>query len=187
MQETVITWATPAFFALIAIELLWSLRVRRTVYRLDDALTSIGLGALSQVAGVFMRLLRIGVYALVFQVFALAAWPTEAWWSLPLALVFYDFCYYWHHRWMHEIGVAWAAHVVHHSSEDYNLSTALRQTATGPLLGWIPYVPMALAGVPPTLFAVVGLINLLYQFWIHTELVGRLGWFDRVFASPSNH
>jgi len=187
MQETVITWATPAFFALIAIELLWSLRVRRTVYRLDDALTSIGLGALSQVAGVFMRLLRIGVYALVFQVFALAAWPTEAWWSLPLALVFYDFCYYWHHRWMHEIGVAWAAHVVHHSSEDYNLSTALRQTATGPLLGWIPYVPMALAGVPPTLFAAVGLINLLYQFWIHTELVGRLGWFDRVFASPSNH
>jgi alkylglycerol monooxygenase len=187
MQETVITWATPAFFALIAIELLWSLRARRTVYRLDDAITSIGLGALSQVAGVFMRLLRVGIYVLLFQAFALARWPTDAWWSLPLALVFYDFCYYWHHRWMHEIGAAWAAHVVHHSSEDYNLSTALRQTATGPLLGWIPYVPMAVAGVPPTLFAAVGLINLLYQFWIHTELVGRLGWFDRVFASPSNH
>ena len=187
MQEQVITWATPVFFALIAIELLWSLHARRTVYHVDDAITSIGLGALSQVAGVFLRLLRIGLYAIAFDTLAVAHWPLEAWWSLPLALVFYDFCYYWHHRWMHEIGVAWAAHVVHHSSEDYNLSTALRQTATGPLLGWIPYVPMAIAGVPPTLFATVALINLLYQFWIHTELIGRLGWFDRVFASPSNH
>src|SRR3989344_1087552 len=79
------------------------------------------------------------------------------------------------------------AHVVHHQSQDYNLSTALRQTSSGALLGWIFYVPMALAGVPPLVFGVVALIDLLYQFWVHTEQVGKLGWFDRWFCSPSNH
>ena len=187
MQETVITLATPVFLALIAFELAWGWRRGRNTYRLNDAITSIGLGALSQVAGVFTRVLRLGIYALAYEFLALAQWPAEAWWALPAALLFYDFCYYWHHRWMHEVAVAWAAHVVHHSSEDYNLSTALRQTATGEFLGWIPYLPMAIAGVPPSLFVTVALIDLLYQFWIHTGHVGRLGWFDRVFASPSNH
>ena len=187
MQETVITWATPVFLALIALEFAWGWRRGRNTYRLNDAITSIGLGALSQVAGVFTRVLRLGIYALAYEFLALAQWPAEAWWALPAALVFYDFCYYWHHRWMHEVAVAWAAHVVHHSSEDYNLSTALRQTATGEFLGWIPYLPMAIVGVPPSLFVTVALIDLLYQFWIHTGHVGRLGWFDRVFASPSNH
>ncbi|HWS74824.1 MAG TPA: sterol desaturase family protein, partial [Quisquiliibacterium sp.] len=187
MQETVITWATPVFLALIAFELLWGWRRGRNTYRLNDAITSIGLGALSQVAGVFTRVLRLAIYALAFEYLAVAHWPPDAWWALPAALVFYDFCYYWHHRWMHEVSAAWAAHVVHHSSEDYNLSTALRQTGTGDLLGWIPYLPMAIAGVPPSLFVTVALIDLLYQFWIHTGHVCRLGWFDRVFASPSNH
>ena len=187
MQERVITLATPVFFALIALELLWGWLRRRNTYRINDALTSIGLGVMSQATGVFTRILRIGIYAATFDAIALARWPAEAFWALPAALLFYDFCYYWHHRWMHEIAIAWAAHVVHHSSEDYNLSTALRQTSSGALLGWIPYVPMAVAGVPPTLFAAVALIQLLYQYWIHTEQIGRLGWFDRVFASPSNH
>jgi hypothetical protein len=77
--------------------------------------------------------------------------------------------------------------VVHHQSEDYNLSTALRQTGSGVLLGWLFYLPMAIIGYPLEVFVVVALIDLLYQFWVHTELVGRLGWFDRVFCSPSNH
>jgi hypothetical protein len=87
----------------------------------------------------------------------------------------------------HEVNVLWASHVVHHSSEYYNLSTALRQTSSGWLFGWIFYLPMAVAGVPPIMFVTVGLIDLLYQYWVHTELVGRMGWFDRVFVSPSNH
>ena len=103
------------------------------------------------------------------------------------ALIAYDFFYYWNHRIDHEVGLFWAAHVVHHQSDHFNLSTALRQSSTGALLGWIFYLPMAVAGVPPVVFVGVGLIDLLYQFWIHTELIGKLGWFDRVFASPSNH
>ena len=104
-----------------------------------------------------------------------------------IGLVAYDFLYYWHHRAGHRVALFWAAHVVHHQSEDYNLSTALRQTSSGWLVGWIFYLPMAIAGFPPLVFAVVALIDLLYQFWVHTEQVGRLGGFDRWFCAPSNH
>ena len=187
MQERIITLATPVFFALIALEIVVGWLRSRNTYRLDDAVSSLSLGVLSQVAAVFTRLLSIGIYVWLFQSFAQWSWPPDSAWSWIGALLFYDFCYYWHHRAMHRVNVLWAAHVVHHSSEEYNLSTALRQTGTGALFGWVFYVPMALAGVPPALFVAVGLIDLLYQFWIHTRQIGRLGWFDRVFASPSNH
>ncbi|HEY0879218.1 MAG TPA: sterol desaturase family protein [Zeimonas sp.] len=187
MQERIITLATPVFFALIALEFAWGTLRGRNTYRLDDAINSIGLGVLSQVSAVFARVLRIGLYAWAFD--AVARWrlPADSAWVWLFALVFYDFCYYWHHRLGHERQILWAAHVVHHQSEDYNLSTALRQTSSGVLIGWIFYLPMAVAGVPPEVFAVVALVDLLYQYWIHTQHVGRLGWFDRVFASPSNH
>ncbi len=185
----IIVLATPVFFGLIAIELAIGYKRRRNTYRLADAVSSISLGMLSQTSAVFTRLLRIGIYTALFEHVAL--WRNDAFWtSLPgwlLALLFYDFCYYWLHRMGHESAVLWAAHAVHHQSQDYNLSTALRQTSSGAFLGWIFYVPMALAGVPPLVFAVVALIDLLYQFWVHTEQVGKLGWFDRWFCSPSNH
>jgi hypothetical protein len=85
------------------------------------------------------------------------------------------------------VALFWAAHVVHHQSEEYNLSTALRQTSSGWIAGWIFYLPMALAGFPPLVFAVVALIDLLYQYWVHTQQIGKLGWFDRWFCAPSNH
>ena len=107
--------------------------------------------------------------------------------SGSFALLAYDFCYYWLHRAGHRVAVLWAAHAVHHQSEDYNLSTALRQTSSGFLLGWLFYLPMAVLGVPPLVFGVVALIDLLYQYWVHTQQIGRLGWFDRWFCSPSNH
>ena len=185
----IIVLATPVFLLLIAIEVIVAYRRQRSAYRLADAVSSISLGMLSQTSAVFTRLLRIGIYTALFEHVAL--WRSDAFWtSLPgwlLALLFYDLCYYWLHRMGHEVAVLWAAHAVHHQSQDYNLSTALRQTSSGALLGWVFYVPMALAGVPPLVFAVVALIDLLYQFWVHTEQVGRLGWFDRWFCSPSNH
>jgi hypothetical protein len=118
-----------------------------------------------------------------------ALWQLDAgqWWVWLLALVAYDFCYYWNHRLGHTCALFWAAHTVHHQSEDYNLSTALRQTSSGFVFGWIFYVPMAVLGFPPTVFAVVALIDLLYQYWVHTQHIGKLGWFDRWFCSPSNH
>lgn len=185
----VIVLATPVFFGLIAIEWWLALRRGRNAYALADAISSLNLGVLSQTSAVFTKLLTLGIYTAVASHAAL--WSNDAFWmSLPgwlLALVFYDFCYYWLHRMGHEVGALWAAHAVHHQSQAYNLSTALRQTSSGALLGWIFYLPMALAGVPPLVFAVVGLIDLLYQFWVHTEQVRKLGWFDRWFCSPSNH
>jgi alkylglycerol monooxygenase len=185
----IIVLATPVFFLLIAIEFAWGWARKRNTYRLNDAINSISLGMLSQISAAFTRLFRIGIYTAIYGLVALihneAFWTT--WYGWLLALVFYDFCYYWLHRAGHETAIFWAAHVVHHQSQDYNLSTALRQTSSGALLGWIFYVPMALAGVPPLVFGVVALIDLLYQFWVHTEHVPKLGWFDRWFCSPSNH
>ncbi|MBM3781340.1 MAG: sterol desaturase family protein [Acidobacteria bacterium] len=187
MEALVIVLAIPVFFAMFAVEAVVAQWQRRSVYRLDDTLSNLSLGLLSQVAGVFTRVLTVGVYAVLFEHARVATLPA----SHPLvwvgALVAYDFCYYWQHRLGHERTLLWAAHVVHHQSEHYNLSTALRQTSSGWLLGWMFYMPLAVAGVPPSVFAVVALIDLLYQFWVHTELVGSLGWFDRWFASPSNH
>jgi alkylglycerol monooxygenase len=155
----IIVLATPVFFLLIAAEFAWGLARKRNTYRLNDAINSIRLGMLSQISAVFTRLLRVGIYTAVYSSVALfpdhAFWTTWAGWLL--ALVFYDFCYYWLHRAGHEVAVFWAAHVVHHQSQDYNLSTALRQTSSGALLGWVFYLPMAVAGVPPLVFGVVAL------------------------------
>ena len=182
-----IAYATPVFFLLIALELVVArARGMGGVYRLNDAVNSLSLGVMSQVVGVFVRVFNYGIYVLVFEHVAFGTWP-HAWWAWLLAIVCYDFCYYWNHRLGHESAVFWAAHVVHHQSQRYNLSTALRQTSSGAFLGWIFYLPMAIAGVPPEMFAVAAIVDLLYQYWIHTELIGKLGAFDRWFASPSNH
>jgi sterol desaturase/sphingolipid hydroxylase (fatty acid hydroxylase superfamily) len=183
----VIVLATPVFLALIAFELAVGLARGRNTYRLSDALSSIGLGILSQVVGLFTALFAVGLYTLAYDHVALWRLPADAVWVWLLALVGYDFCYYWLHRAGHRVAVLWAAHVVHHQSEDYNLSTALRQPGTYFLFAWVFYLPLAVLGVPPLVFAVVALIDLLYQFWVHTQQIGKLGWFDRWFCSPSNH
>ena len=183
----IIVLATPVFLLLIALEFAVGLARGRNTYRLADSLNSIGLGVMSQVSGVFGKLLRIGVYTLAYDQLALQHLPANSPWVWLGALLAYDFCYYWYHRAGHRVAVLWAAHAVHHQSEDYNLGTALRQTSSGFLLGWLFYLPMAIVGVPPLVFGVVALVDLLYQFWVHTQQVGRLGWFDRWFCSPSNH
>lgn len=193
-MSKIIVFATPVFFLLIAIEYWWSRRPTalvpaRKAFRLNDFINSISLGVLSQLSGVLSKAITVGIYAAVFHSVALFPNPEfwNTWYGYVIALIFYDFCYYWLHRMGHEVSVLWGAHVVHHQSQHYNLSTALRQTSSGFLFGWIFYLPMAVAGVPPLVFGIVALIDLLYQFWVHTEQVGKLGWFDRWFCSPSNH
>ena len=182
-----IALATPFFFALIAFEYAWGRLRGRDTYRLNDAVNSLSLGVLNQLSNLFTQLLRVGIYAVAFAHLALWQLPVDASWVWVFGIVFYDFCYYWNHRLGHESAIFWAAHVVHHQSQEFNLSTALRQTSTGALLSWVFYLPMAVVGVPPQVFAVAALVDLLYQYWIHTEHVGRLGWLDRVLATPSNH
>ncbi len=183
----IIVLATPVFFALIGLEYWVGVRRGRNTYRLNDAISSIALGMLSQVVGVLTKLFTLGIYTWVFERAALIRLDARDGWVWVLGLLLYDFLYYWHHRLGHTTALLWAAHAVHHQSEDYNLSTALRQTGSGWLVGWIFYLPMAILGFPPLVYAVVALIDLLYQFWVHTQQIGKLGWFDRWFCSPSNH
>jgi sterol desaturase/sphingolipid hydroxylase (fatty acid hydroxylase superfamily) len=183
----IIALASPVFTALVAFEFLWGRSHGRQTYRLNDTLNSVSLGVMSQVLGLFSKLFSIGIYAAVFNSLALTTLPASSPWVWVMALLGYDFLYYWYHRAGHRVAVLWAAHGVHHQSEDYNLSTALRQTSSGFLFAWMFYWPLAVVGVPPLVFASVALIDLLYQFWVHTQQVGKLGWFDRWFCAPSNH
>ena len=170
-----IALATPVFFLMIGLEYALGRARGRSNYRLNDAVNSLSLGVMSQVVGLFTKLLAVGIYTAVFSVASLWTLPSDQWWVWVLGIVAYDFCYYWNHRLGHESAVFWASHVVHHQSQEYNLSTALRQTSSGALLGWVFYLPMAIAGFPPEVFAVAALVDLLYQYWIHTEQVGKLG------------
>jgi sterol desaturase/sphingolipid hydroxylase (fatty acid hydroxylase superfamily) len=182
-----IVFAIPVFMLTIVVEVWIARRRGLAVYDTADAVTSLHLGMLSQVAAGFSGLFLIGVYVVIWQNYAAFELSAKNPWVWLFALIGYDFLYYWFHRACHEVAVFWAAHEVHHSSEYFNLSTALRQSSIMPLMGWVFYLPLALIGVPPLVFISVGLIDLLYQYWVHTELVGRLGWFDSVFVTPSNH
>ena len=182
-----ILYAVPFFFVLIAVELLADRWRGMRTYRLADTVSSLSAGVLSTTTGLLTKGVGLVTYALALEYLALLQLPADSLWVWLFAFVFYDFCYYWHHRLGHERNVLWAAHSVHHQSEDYNLSTALRQTSTGFVFGWVFYLPMAVLGVPLLVFVTVATLNLLYQFWVHTRHVPKLGWFERFFVTPSNH
>jgi sterol desaturase/sphingolipid hydroxylase (fatty acid hydroxylase superfamily) len=182
-----IAFAVPVFFLLILFE-LWVAHSRGvSVYRLKDSLTSINVGMMSEFSKAIGGLISLVMYTLISDRFGAFTWDVSNPMTWISALLLYDFCYYWVHRTGHEINIMWASHVVHHSSEEFNLSTGLRQSSTGFLFRWIFYIPLALLGYPIQVFVVVGLIDFLYQFWVHTQLVGKLGWLEYVVVTPSNH
>ncbi|GAB5523107.1 MAG: sterol desaturase family protein [Roseivirga sp.] len=185
LDPTVI--AIPVYFLLIGIELIVH-RIQATKsYRLNDAVTNINCGVTSQVSGAFLKVLTIGLYTLIYEqlrIFTIA----DTWWTWIMAFIAYDFFYYWAHRMSHEVNLFWGGHSVHHQSEEYNLSVALRQSSTQTIWTFFFYFPMALAGVNPYVLISVSGFNLLYQFWIHTESIDRLPkWFEAVMNTPSHH
>lgn len=182
-----VLYAIPFFFVLIGLELLVDRWRGVSTYRLADSINSLSAGVLSQVSGLLTKGLGLLTYGFAVQHLALFDLSAQQTWVWVLAFVLYDFCYYWNHRLGHERNVLWAAHSVHHQSEDYNLSTALRQTSSGFLFGWIFYLPLAVLGVPLLVFLTVAALNLLYQFWVHTRHVPKLGWYEWAFVTPSNH
>jgi sterol desaturase/sphingolipid hydroxylase (fatty acid hydroxylase superfamily) len=189
LMEKFIVFTFPFFFLLIGGEFVYGWIKQRNTYRVNDALSSLSQGLISQLLALLTQLFQIGLYSAVYHQVATVSLAAfwASWYGWVAAVVLFDFCDYWLHRAGHECALMWAAHQVHHQSQDFNFSTALRQESTVIFIGWVFYLPMAVLGVPPEQFAVAGLIVLLYQFWIHTEHIGKLGWFDRVFSSPSNH
>lgn len=182
-----ILFAIPVFLAFVGLEAWVAWRRGLPVYRLHDALTSINIGAMSETIRALLKLLSVAVYAVVVERVGAFSWDPKSPWVWVLAFFMYDFFYYWAHRSGHEVNLLWASHVVHHSSEDYNLSTALRQSSTNQVFYWVFYLPMAIVGIPVSVFVTIALVSVVYQFWSHTQLIGKLGWADRVFVTPSNH
>jgi len=179
--------AIPMYFILMAIEIVYERLSRKSSYRINDALTNISAGTLQQLTNTFISLFKIGIYTWVYHIAALWNLPQNGW-TLIAALVLWDLCYYWEHRMAHTINLFWGGHIVHHQSEEYNLSVALRQTSTGFIWGFPFFLPMALLGIHPIQFVLAGGINLLYQFWIHTEHINKMPrWFEWLFNTPSHH
>jgi len=182
-----IVLAIPVFFLLIGVELLAVCVSRRDYYRLNDALNDLSCGILDQLLEIFMKTVLFAGYVFVFERLRLATLPAQEWWLWAACFLGVDFLYYWFHRLSHEVNAFWAAHVVHHQSEEYNLAVALRQGALQSWFSWIFYVPLALLGFPPLVFLACTSFNTLYQFWIHTRLIGRLGPLEWLLNTPSNH
>jgi alkylglycerol monooxygenase len=182
-----VVYAIPVFILMIAIEWVWDKRQGNDYYRLNDTVNSLSMGILSTTSRLVFIDISGRAFTLVQQHFSIATWGEVNWWMVIFAFVFYDFCYYWFHRISHEKRIFWASHVAHHQSEEYNLSTALRQTSSSFWLAWIFYVPCFILGMPAELFVSVASANLIYQFWVHTRYVPELGWFEKIFVSPSNH
>jgi sterol desaturase/sphingolipid hydroxylase (fatty acid hydroxylase superfamily) len=183
----VVPFVVPLFVLAIVIEMIWAARHAPTAYEPGDTLTSLLMGLGSTVAGALVAG-TIAIAAGWLYTHRVATVPA-LWWTWPIVFVLDDFNYYWFHRTAHRVRLFWAAHVNHHSSQHYNLSTALRQTWTGfPALSFTFRIWPALFGVAPGMLLTVGAINLVYQFWIHTEAIGRLPrWFEAVMNTPSHH
>jgi len=184
-----VTLATPIFILTIILEIVLArLGKARANYEWKDTAVSLGMGLGSTVAGVLLASLTFAasLWAYEHRLFTV---PMTAVWAWVVLLLLEDVTYYWFHRLSHERRIWWAAHVNHHSSQHYNLSTALRQTWTGGVAGtWLLWLPLAFLGFSPAMIAIQKGISLVYQYWIHTETIRRMPrWFEAVFNTPSHH
>ena len=186
-----VDYAVPGFVLLVLVEMIWARARRPEAYEPKDTLTSLAFGLGSTVSsllfGGFFFLLFLSVWQYRLIDFGPEWW--SVWWAWPLCFVLDDLKYYWVHRAGHRIRWMWAAHVNHHSSQHYNLSTALRQTWTSYFtFGFLFAVPLVLLGFHPVMIAICGGFNLIYQFWIHTEAIDKFPrWFEAVMNTPSHH
>ena len=185
MKVSYIALSIPVFFLLIGVELLVGYLKKEKLYRFNDALTNINLGTGQQIVGLMVKGFFFLGYLFLYErrLFDIP----NTWWSWTLLFIGVDFFYYWFHRASHEVNGLWAAHIVHHQSEDYNLSVALRQSWFQGWFSWAFYLPLAVVGFDPIMFAAVNSFNTLYQFWIHTTTIRSLGPLEWVLNTPSHH
>jgi len=178
--------------ARLALTLLEIVLVRaelvRGRYTVKDTLASFAMRAGNYASNVLLAGATVAVFAFIYQ-FRLLDISMSSPWAWAAIVVLDDFAYYWFHRISHECRFWWAAHVNHHSSQEYNLSTAIRQPWTGVLVGtWAPWFVLLVIGFPPEMIFLQSGLKLLYQFWIHTEAIRRMpAWFEYLFNTPSHH
>ena len=187
MSPDPIALAIPIFFLLIGLELLVARARRRRVYRFGDTFSDLGCGVIERTVLLLLQAWLVGGYAFVYEHARIWTFASGSPWPWLIAIVGVDFLYYCWHRLSHEVNLLWAVHVVHHQSEDYNFAVALRQAALAPLTAGPFYLPLAFLGVPVTPFLIVNALSSLYQYWIHTELIDRVGILEEVVNTPSLH
>jgi sterol desaturase/sphingolipid hydroxylase (fatty acid hydroxylase superfamily) len=181
-----LTYAVPLFAVLIIAEMLRARKSDAVTYEAKDATASLMMGFGNTVARLLTGSISLGatLWVAQFAIFDIG----YVWWAFVLCFFLEDLSYYWFHRISHECRWFWASHVVHHSSQHYNLSTALRQTWTGSVGGsFVFWLPLALIGFPPPMIALFSALSLIYQFWIHTEAINRMGPLEWVINTPSHH
>jgi len=186
MPPNIIVMAIPAFFLLLILEAIADAVMRRDLYEPRDTAASLTMGTGNVLINLFAKAM---IFALFTWLARFAVWHVPyTWWGWVLGFFADEFSYYWFHRSSHECRFFWASHVIHHSSQRYNLGTALRQTWTGSLTGaFIFWMWMPLAGFTPLMIFTLQATSLLYQFWIHTELVRSVGPFEAILNTPSHH
>jgi sterol desaturase/sphingolipid hydroxylase (fatty acid hydroxylase superfamily) len=187
VMRNAIVFAIPVFFLFIALEWWWMKRQNKSYYRLNDTINDLSCGISQQILRAFSKAFVVGAYVFVYTNWRMMSLSKGSVLTWLVAFFAVDLCYYWFHRCGHRINVVWATHVVHHQSEEYNLAVALRQGAFQPFFTTLFYLPMALLGFPPIVFLAMASVNTLYQFWIHTRLVGKLGWLESFLNTPSHH
>ena len=187
MNLNPIVLSIPIYFILIGIEVLYNYITNKKLYRLNDAIGNISCGITEQITGVFVKVATVALYHFFYIHFRFFEIP-NTWYFAIILFIGVDFFYYWAHRYSHEVNLFWLGHVVHHQSEDYNLSVALRQGALQKLFTAFFFIPLAILGFETEWFIYVGAFSTLYQFWIHTEAIDKLPkWFEYVFNTPSHH
>ena len=186
MNINLVILSIPIFFILIGIEVVVDRYRSLSLYRWNDAITNISCGIGQQVSGVFLRVFTIGCYEMIYSYSRIYSMP-ENWISFFALFFLYDILYYWAHRWSHTINLFWTGHVVHHQSEDFNLSVALRQSSLQIIFTFFVFLPLAFIGFSTKQLILVAAINLLYQFWIHTELIDKMGFLEWFMNTPSHH
>lgn len=183
----IILYAIPFFILAMLLELFVTIKQGIKTYEPKDAFSSIAMGLGNVFLGFFSKGLVLFSFFYIYENFRLLTIPVT-WWSFVLIFFADDFAYYWFHRVSHECRLFWASHVIHHSSQHYNLSTALRQTWSGGFYTFIFWLWLPLLGFHPAMILLQMSISLLYQFWIHTEAINKMpSWIEAVFNTPSHH
>lgn len=183
----IIVYAVPAFIILIIAESILCHRQGKPYYTFKDTLNNMSSGMIEQCFTAVAKVILIAGYVYLYQHHRIATLDSSSLWVIVLTVFGVDFCYYWMHRCAHRCSILWCGHSVHHQSQRYNLSVALRQGIIQAWYSWIFYLPLALLGVSPWLMVTVYSFNLLYQFWIHTQLIDKMGFAEHFMNTPSHH
>jgi sterol desaturase/sphingolipid hydroxylase (fatty acid hydroxylase superfamily) len=187
METTIMFFAVPTMIAFILVEMFLYWREKKERYTWNDTINNFSTGVLEEISGLPLKGLIFFAYYQLYHNAALFHIADNQLSSWIVCFIAVDFCYYWFHRLSHRCTFLWIGHSVHHQSQYFNLSVSLRQGVVQAYFSWMIYLPLALLGFPPLMLLSVITLNTLYQFWVHTERVGHLGWFEKIFNTPSHH